>query len=122
MKIFLLQTLTNAPADLSMAVASGPPVSTVHPVTLVNVLLDSEEMAEWVANRLKSPQDVNPISTAPIMPNVMRITLVDVGKVSSPTEPFASTSTSVNDNLTSADLRQLAQTPKAATNAFASHP
>lgn len=85
-----MQTLTNAAADLSTAVASEPLASTEFPVTLVNVLPVSKAMEESVANRPKFERVANQISIVLTTPNVVQIELVDADKALSPTEPCAS--------------------------------
>ena len=81
----------NVAADLSMVVASAPPVSTAFPGTHANVHLVSAEMDVSVVNRPKYVRVANPISTVQTTPNVVQIEPVDADKALSPKEPYVLT-------------------------------
>ena len=81
----------NVAADLSMAVASEPPVLTGFPGTPANVHPGSGATGGSDVNLPKYVRVANPISIVLTMPNVVQIEPVGAEKASSPTEPCVST-------------------------------
>jgi len=115
-------TLMNVAADLSMVVASVPPVSTAFPGTHANVHPVSVETDVSVVNRLKYVRVANPISTVPTMPNVVQIEPVDAEKASSPTEPCVLTLMNARGNPGYVAPQQPAPTPRVGTSAVVRPP
>ena len=100
-----------------MVVASVLYVSTECPVIPANAHPDSGAMDGRDANRPKFERVVNQISTAPTMPNVVRIEPVFAARVSSPKEPYVWMSTNVPGNPISAGLLLLVPILRVVMNA-----
>ena len=102
-----------------MVVASVLYVSTECPVIHAIAHPDSGAMVGRDANRPKFKLVANRISTAPTMPNVVRIEPVVAARVSSPKEPYVWMSMNVPGNPISAGLLLLVPILRVVMNAVA---